>query len=153
MGDSKRNYVFAQFIFRNFPPKKFKSVLVVADGKGYLAVLLSKKYRVRVIEAYPRQDILRKKVRYEKGWFSSTTTIEEDFVVGMHPDDATGDIIVAAEKNGKRWSIVPCCVKGIHAHGVGNFSNWIKKLKGLSKREVGITLLPISGKNTVLWSR
>ena len=40
MGDSKRNYVFAQFIFRNFSPKKFKSVLVVADGKGYLAGLL-----------------------------------------------------------------------------------------------------------------
>lgn len=152
MGDSRRNEEFAKFIFRQFPPKKYRSVLVVADGKAELARYLSAKYKVRVVENKPRQKHKRKHLIYTKGWFTSSSEVLEDFVVGMHPDEATAEIIKAAERNNKRWSVVPCCIKGIEAHGVKNFKGWLRKLKSLSKRDPMETLLPIGGKNTVLWS-
>lgn len=96
MGDSRRNIEFSKFIFRNF--LKQKSVLIVADGKGYLALALSIKYKVRVIEAKPRQEIKRKRVKYQGGWFDEEFFPEEDFIVGMHPDEATSTIIKVAKK-------------------------------------------------------
>src|SRR5688572_10504200 len=124
MGDSRRHEVFAQFLARNFHPKKYKSVLAVADGKGELALNLSRYYRVRVIEADPRQEFYRKRVRYTAAWFDITTPVEEDFIVGMHPDEATSLIIRNSEHNQKGWAIVPCCVKGVDAIGVRQ-SDWI----------------------------
>ncbi len=149
MGAQDRNVVFAKFVKSHFP--KAESCLVIADGKGELATLLSSKYKIRVIENKPRQKFWRKKVQYTKGWFDRNHQIEEDIVVGMHPDEATAEIIVGAEANGKKWAIVPCCIKGLDAHGVNGFRNWVKKLKSLSKGEVIESTLPFNGKNTVLW--
>jgi hypothetical protein len=151
MGDSRRHEVFAQFLARNFPPKKYQSVLAVADGKGELALHLARSYRVRVIEANPRQEFYRKRVRYTSAWFDTCTPVEEDFIVGMHPDEATSLIIRNAERNGKGWAIVPCCVKGVDAIGVRN-ADWIRKLKSISTRRIQETFLPIAGKNLVLWA-
>lgn len=154
MGDSRRNIIFADFIFRQFG-KKPKTCLVIADGKGELALLLSKKYLTRVIEAKPRQTKTRKRVKYTKGWFSYDDPIIEDIIVGMHPDEATAEIVKAARKNHKKWAIVPCCLKGLEAHGVQNFTDWIKKLTmlGGGAGSVRQTRLKFSGKNTVLWGQ
>ena len=152
MGDPRRNKIFSEFVFRNFP--KATSVLVVADGKGELATFLSRKYKVHVIEAKPRQETLRKRVFYQKGWFTDNILVEEDIIVGMHPDEATAAIIRAAVRNNKKWAVVPCCLKGLDAHGVPNFSAWKRKLRRIDTRarEVRETCLPFNGKNTVLWS-
>ena len=85
MGDSRRHEVFGRFVFRQFP--RAKSALVVADGKGELAAYLAKRYRVRVVEAKPRQAVLRKRVNYTRGWFSQYDDVPEDIIVGMHPDE------------------------------------------------------------------
>lgn len=150
MGDSRRNVEFAKFIRRQFP--KAESVLVVADGKGELANELAKKYKkVRVIEAKPRQTKKRKRVRYHKGWFSYTDEVEEDIIVGMHPDEATADIIKAAKNNNKKFAVVPCCLKGLEAHGVNGFNEWVKKLERIAGT-CRMTRLPIYGKNVVIWN-
>lgn len=149
MGDSRRNEVFAKFIFRQFGSKP-KTCLVIADGHGELALLLSKKYIVRVVEAKPRQISRRKRVKYTKGWFSYNDKVTEDIIVGMHPDEATAEIIKAAKINHTKWAVVPCCLKGLEAHGVQNFTGWLNKLKALGwpARQ---TQLKFSGKNIVLW--
>lgn len=153
MGDPKRNIIFANFIKRNFSPKKYSSVLVIADGKGELALELSGSYKVRVIEAKPRQIDRRKRVKYTSGWFTESTPVEQDFIVGMHPDEATGAIILAARRNNKHFAVVPCCIKGgLETHGVSSFTAWINKLRSLAGRYVNQTTLGFSGKNTVLWS-
>ena len=153
MGDSKRNIIFAQFIRRNFPPKKYHSVLVVADGHGILAAQLAKWYKVRVVENKPRQKIKRKAVSYTKGWFEKNSIVTEDFIVAMHPDEATGPVVMAARQNNKRFAIVPCCIKGgLETHGVSGFTAWILRLKSLYHKPVNETLLPFSGKNMVLYS-
>lgn len=154
MGDPRRNIIFAEFIRRNFPPKKYGSVLVVADGHGELALELSRHYRVRVIEDKPRQTDRRKRVRYMAGWFTGNTPIVEDFIVGMHPDEATAPIVQAARRNSKPFAVVPCCIKGgMETHGVRNFTHWINKLRSLAGREVSETRLRMNGKNIVLWTR
>lgn len=149
MGASNRNSIFAAFIIRNFG--KCKSVLVVADGKGELAALLAKRFKVRVIEAKPRQKVMRKRVNYKKGWFTKDSAVTEDLIVGMHPDEATWPIIAAAKKNKKRWAVVPCCIKGgIETHGVKNYHGWINKLIAFG-RPCKSTTLPMNGKNIVIW--
>ena len=40
-------------------------------------------------------------------------------------DEATAEIILSGEKYNKRWAVVPCCIKGVQAHGVNKFSGWI----------------------------
>jgi hypothetical protein len=148
MGDARRNEVFAKFIFHNFP--RAKTCLVVADGKGELALLLSRRYKIRVVENKPRQVTKRKRIKYTKGWFTWTSPVYEDFIVGMHPDEATGEIIRAAVRNKKKWAIVPCCIKGDVAHGIRGFPQWLKKLKSLA-RNYNETRLKFNGKNTVIW--
>jgi hypothetical protein len=150
VGDPKRNEAFAKLIFREFP--NCKTCLVVADGKGHLAALLAKKYRVRVIENKPRQVLTRKRVKYQSGWFEASTPLTEDLIVGMHPDDATAPIIKAAVRNKKKWAVVPCCIMGLEAHGVSGFTAWIKKLRSFAPNSRTETL-PIGGKSLVLWGK
>ena len=152
MGDKNRHIRFAEFIIGKFPPKQYKSVLVVADGKGDLAIELAKHYTTRVIENNPRNKFfVGASFKYEKGWFDFTTPVPEDFIVGMHPDEATGQIV--RNRDNKPYAIVPCCLKGIDAMGISNFTNWIKKLKSLSRREVFEDMIRIGGKNRVLYTR
>jgi len=150
MGDPNRNSVFTRFINKNFPYAK--SILVVADGKGELARKLANKgYMIRVIENKPRfVGRTHKNIHYCKGWFDRNTIIEEELIVGMHPDEATSEIIRAAEKQNISWAVVPCCTKGKDANGIRNYNGWITKLKQIGNN-CNQTLLKISGKNIILY--
>jgi len=152
MGDQKRNVVFCKFVLKQF--SRAESFLVVADGKGELARLLANKgKKVRVVENKPRfRGRGHKRIKYQRGWFSSDAKIEEDVIIGMHPDEATAPIIKAAKKNKKSWAVVPCCIKGEESQGVGTYSGWLKRLCSLDK---GIcqTQLRMNGKNIVLFRR
>ena len=156
MGDSARNEVFASFVKRNWP--KVERVLVVADGRGELARKLANKgFRVRIIEAQPRfVGRLHTRIEYEKGWFTRDTPVPEELIVGMHPDDATGEIVLAARNNGLPWAVVPCCIRGPEANGVDGYTAWLKKLMALDRTEGEEPLqtqLPMTGKSIVLWRK
>lgn len=152
MGDPSRHVEFSKFLRRNFG-SRCETVLCVADGKGELAAELTKWARsVRVIEASPRQTIKRKRVTYQKGWFTRSSQVVEDLVVGMHPDEATTEIVRAAMMHGKRWAVVPCCLKGLDAHGVSNYRAWVEKIMKIGGERCRATTLPIGGKNVVIWS-
>ncbi len=152
MGDIRRNEVFAEFLFRNFPRKKFESVLVAADGKGELALLLSRKYRVHVFEPQARQEHFRKGIKYDPVPLQEWYKMKEDFIVGMHPDEATSIIIRVANNSQKKWAVVPCCIRGPGSEQVHGFKHWVNYLERLSTKQVSRTQLEFSGKNIVLWT-
>ena len=151
MGDSNRNVQFAQFIIKQFP--KANSILVVADGKGELARKLANKGKtVRIIENKPRwEGRLHKNVTYQKGFFTAGQEIKEDLIIGMHPDEATGEILLAAKEQNKNFAVVPCCAVGRFSEKMNktDYIQWMKKLKSLFHCKSYD--LHIQGRNTVLY--
>ena len=153
MGDERRGETFARFIVRQW--KRIETVLVVADGKGQVARKLANKgLHCRVVEASPRlAGNEHPRIVYQQGWFTETSEVKEDLVVGMHPDEATAEIILAAIRNDKPWAVVPCCVKGRHAKNVkNNFTAWIDFLSRIGS-PCRTANLPISGRNIILYSK
>ena len=151
MGDIKRNLLMSTLIVKQFP--KAKSALVIADGQGDLANRLANKgLSCVVIEKKPRQNHVRKNVDYRSGVFSYLMKpILADVIVGMHPDEATAEIIRYAVKNKIPFAVCPCCVKGDAAKGVHGYMKWLNKLKSLAKGFDVYTLqLKMTGKNIVL---
>lgn len=152
MGDRIRNTVFADFVGRNFP--RANRVLCVADGKGELATILAFRYDVTVIDPKPRGNY--KKLNYIKGFFDHHFVSENyDVILGMHPDEATAEILLNANKYNKPFATIPCCIKGSirFTHGISNFNQWLKTLKRICNCEVNETMLKFSGKNVVLYRR
>lgn len=153
MGDSCRGQLFAQFILKQFP--QAKTILVVADGKGQVArKLANKKRRVVVVEQCPRwEGRQHKDVRYIAGTFTPDYKCPEpvSLVVGMHPDEATGEIIKYALKHNLPFAVCPCCRKGRHAVGVGSHQEWLTKLRSLAVGyDTWETQLKMTGKNIVI---
>lgn len=154
MGDAKRNTAFSRFVKTHFP--RIREILCIADGKCRLANKLALLgYQVRVIEANPRAKHVRDGVIYQEGWFTRDSQVSEKLIIGMHPDEATSEIILAAEKNNASWAIVPCCIKGPEAHWRYNFEDWLRTLRHLSRKPGAVQRekLPMGGKNTVLWRK
>ena len=152
MGDPNRNKEFTKFILKQFP--NINSVLIIGDGKGELACLLAEQnLKVRVIEIDPRFEGKNNlSVVYKKGLFTEDTEIEEDLVIGMHPDDATSEIILGAKKQNKSWAVVPCCIVGKYSSGVKSMKEWLQRLKSLDP-PVEEYMLHIGGQNIVLYKR
>jgi hypothetical protein len=158
MGDERRGPLFAKFIVKQFP--KVSSVLDIAGGKGQVARSLANKgISVHVIDAKPRlEGRQHPKISYQSGFFTSSTTLRQhvkpDLVVGMHPDEATTEIIEFACKHRLPFAVVPCCIKGKYSAGINGYKDWIKKLKSLA---IGYDLneyqLKMRGKNLVLYGR
>lgn len=153
MGDVNRNWTFCNWICKQFP--KAKSVLVVADGKGELARKLANKgFQVRVIEASPRfSGRNHPNITYQKGFFTPNTPFDEDLIVGMHPDEATIPIVLAARKQAKPFAVVPCCITTEYSKGIeGNYHAWIDRIKSFAPGcKEG--LLKFSGRNLVLYDK
>jgi hypothetical protein len=152
MGDERRNVEFAKFICKQFP--KAKSVLVVADGKGELSRKLANKgMAVRAIENSPRfEERGHPNIKYTKGWFAAEMKIEEDLIVAMHPDEATGEVMLAATNQNKPFAVVPCCRLGRFSENVGSYPEWIARLKGIFPKCKEFSLR-INGRSIVLYAR
>lgn len=153
MGDDNRGMVFAQFIIKNFPKAQY--IMDVASGKGQVArKLANKKRNVIAIEAHPRLDgRSHKLIHYKRAWFTSESDIEPpDLIVGMHPDEATSEIVMYAVKHHIPFAVVPCCVKGRHSTGL-RYQGWLNKLKSLA-RQSGYSIyeaqLKMTGKNIAI---
>jgi|GEM_PF-4374043 len=152
MGDSRRHRVFARFIRRQFG-RKASTILVVADGKGELArALANKGFRVRVVEAKPRfSGRGHKRIQYTAGWFDESAPVPEDVIVAMHPDEATGEVVLAAKRLRKPFAVVPCCIKGKLSSGVGSFAGWVNKLMAAHGNCRRAVLKGMNGKNVVIY--
>lgn len=154
MGDQRRGQLFAQFLVKHFP--KAHTFLIVADGRGDVSrKLANKKRAVIVVERSPRwEGNIHKRVRYISDTFSGDyAKLDIDVVAGMHPDEATGEIIRYAVKYRLPFAICPCCIKGHDAEGVRGYLAWIEKLKSLPGQDYNVRLarLKMAGKNDVIW--
>jgi len=154
VGDKARAEVFARFIHGCWG-QRVRKILAVADGKGELARKLANKgYDVRIVEDRPRfAGPGHKHIQNQRGWFTAESSVAEDLIVAMHPDEATGEIVLAAVNQHKRFAVVPCCVKGREAAGVRSYDGWLKKLASLCRHRCQQTALHMRGKNIVLYSR
>ncbi len=154
MGDRNRGQIFAQYIVRHFP--KATDILDVAGGKGQVARKLANKRRqVTVVDAKPRfEGRSHKRIQYQEGWFTDDYTAKQvpDLVVGMHPDEATSEIVLYAVKHHIPFAVVPCCIKGRHSEGL-RYSGWLNKLTALARQGGYVTnhhVLKMQGKNDVI---
>ncbi len=158
MGDINRAKIYTQFIIRQFP--KCQNIIEVASGKGHIARKLANKGKhVIAIEKKSRfEGRSHKKINYQSFWFTGDAKIKDDFdlIVGMHPDEATYEIIEFAAKNKIPFSIVPCCLKGRGSNAVKHYHGWIKYLESKARKsgfQVFSTQLKMSGKNIVIWGK
>lgn len=159
MGDPRRNKIFAKFIRTQFP--KAQSVLVVADGNGELSSILSNmNYEVTMFEPKPRNLQKNKKVQRVKAYFTAETPIAQDLIVGMHPDAASVEIILAARKNEKPFAVVPCCIMvlpGRESYTKGmchNKKGWVTRLRSIYGGGLTETYdLKMQGPNTVVYAK
>lgn len=158
MGDERRGPVFALFIKKNF---KADNILVVADGKGQVSRSLANKgFDCTVIEAKPRfEGRDHKHIVYKRGVFDgdlyNSGAKAYDVIVGMHPDEATGEILRYAGRAKIPFAIVPCCIKGRDSAGINNYTGWLKRLKSIviSTHYVFEAQLKMNGKNICLYGR
>lgn len=151
MGDHQRGKVLAEYLHRNFPSQR--SVLSVADGNHILAKHLNYP-RIQVIDPYVRSTKPSRVYKTHKQLFLSTDLYKCDLVIGLHPDEATGEIVDYSIKNRVPCVIVPCCVKGKYANGsLYTGKSWCNYLVNLLRQrgfDVDIDILPMSGANMVI---
>ena len=147
--------MFAKYVDRHFPTAH--EVLLVADGNLVTARELYNRYSLTVIDPDIRSK--HKTRRYSKiigKPFFAQMKINCDVIIGMHPDEATGEIIDYAIANKKPCAVVPCCMKGKYSETCKGKQRWVKHLKNILIQKgfsVEIHMLPIHGDNQVILAR
>jgi hypothetical protein len=127
MGDRKRGTEVSKFIKKNFT--KISTVISVADGNFILAKEICNSYNVTVYDPKIRgKKSLKSKINVIGKPFFSCCKEKCDLVVGIHPDEATGEIIDYSIRTRTPCLVVPCCVVGKYANSMKRES-WIKFLK------------------------
>ena len=124
---SLRNSQFSDFLVEKFGLDNIKKgfVLDIAGGKGLISYFLSTKYGIKCKIVDPRGATLPKpKIKELK---KKNIVIEEErkmfnletcddlikgcsLIIGMHPDEATVDIVDVALNKKINFAVVPCCV-------------------------------------------
>lgn len=104
-GAPERFEVVADYIYEKFG----KSVTYIADvagGQGMLAKFLNKKYNYKAEVVDPRGWTL-KGVSSRAEEYSSKMADYYDLIVGLHPDEATREVVESATI--RPVLIIPCC--------------------------------------------
>ena len=124
---SLRNSEFANFLVDKFGLENIKKgfVLDIAGGKGLISYFLTTKFGIRCKIVDPRgatlpksklKDLKKKKIVIEeiRKMFTLDTCDELisgcSLIIGMHPDEATVDIVDVALSKKINFAVVPCCV-------------------------------------------
>ncbi len=104
-GDPTRFDVVAQFIYNNYG-SDIKFIADVAGGKGMLSRILNKKYNYTSEVVDPRGWSL-KGVPNQASEFDAGAASYYDLIVGLHPDEATRAVAMAALI--RPTILIPCC--------------------------------------------
>ncbi len=124
---SLRNSEFAAFLVEKFGLENIKKgfVLDIAGGKGLISYFLSINYGIKCKIVDPRgatlpkpkkKELKKKKIviEEERKMFTLDTCDELikgcSLIIGMHPDEATVDIVDVALTKKINFAVVPCCV-------------------------------------------
>lgn len=104
-GDDSRFEEIAGFIYERYG-NKIKYIADVAGGQGLLAKILNKKYNYEAEVIDPREYQL-KGVANRQGEYSRDMADYYDLIIGLHPDEATREVVESAHK--KPVLVIPCC--------------------------------------------
>ncbi len=104
-GDPKRFEAVADFIYATYG-NKIKYIADVAGGQGMLSRLLNKKYNYQAEVIDPRGYTLVG-VKSRKEIYTADMAEYYDLIVGLHPDEATREVVLSAVK--RPIIIIPCC--------------------------------------------
>ena len=124
---SLRNSEFSDFLVEKFGLENIKKgfVLDIAGGKGLISYFLTTKYGIKCKIVDPRgatlpkakKKELKKKnivIEEERKMFKLETCGELikgcSLIIGMHPDEATVDIVDVGLNKKINFAVVPCCV-------------------------------------------
>lgn len=152
MGDKKRGKAVLKYIVNNFP--RVNTIISVADGNLILAKEIYHYYKVSVYDPCirNRNKTIRSHIKIRGKPFHSKCNEKCDLIVGLHPDEATGQIVDYSIRTKTPCLIIPCCVKGKYSNECRK-QNWVKFLsnkliqKGFS---VSIDKLQIKGSNLAI---
>lgn len=105
------------------------------------------------------------RVRHLSKWFDmdfgeSDIWRESSLVLGMHPDEATEDLVDLALAHDKPFAVVPCCVFWTRdpqrttstGKAVRNWEQFCEYLAAKDDQRIKVATLPIPGRNVVLYS-
>jgi len=104
-GDDSRFEEIAGFIYERYG-NNIKYIADVAGGQGLLTKILSKKYNYKAEVIDPRAHQV-KGVSNRQGEYVSDMADYYDLIIGLHPDEATREIVESAHK--KPVLVLPCC--------------------------------------------
>lgn len=157
MGDPRRFDLFSRVISGEFSDRTLR-IADVAGGKGYLQIALRERGFSRVTTFDKRHKRAGRSLDYTYRFFGES--VREDFhlIVGMHPDEATDEIIAAAHRRKVPFAICPCCVRpSAYAYwGDTNSSDWRRHLSEKAASlgfEVSRYRLRMDGANHVIIGR
>lgn len=158
MGDPRRFNLMADLIAENFPDKA-AAIADVAAGKGHLkAALYLRGYRK--VTAWDRRRKLAKARPGQRFQLFDYRNAPRDYrlVVGMHPDEATDQIILYAAKHRVPFVVCPCCIKpsATAYDGAPTFAAWANHLRALAaagRMALEEIALPMEGRNLVMIGR
>ena len=174
---SYRNTEFADFLVNTFGLENLKKgkILDIAGGKGLTSYNLTTKYGLNCMIIDPRGVTLPKK--FSKQLEKKNLTIQENrtmfsfdsckefikncsLIIGMHPDEATVEIVNTALHYKLNFAVVPCCVfhskfperKLKSGKSVVEYNDIINYI--LEKdNNIQIDFLNIEGRNKVLFKK
>jgi len=104
-GDDKRFEEVANFVYKRYG-NTIKYIADVAGGQGLLTKILNKKYNYESEVIDPRQYQV-KGISNRQSEYSKNMADYYDLIIGLHPDEATRDVVESAHKT--PVLIVPCC--------------------------------------------
>ncbi len=157
MGAENRGEIFAKFVCKQFPKAQY--IWDVAGGKGMVARSLANKSQIRTVFVFDPSPRWEGKP-HPKIFYKGTEFIANDppklplpdVIIGMHPDEATEEILEFAKEHKLRFAIVPCCQKGRWAgHRHKPWHIVLFEYCQKHSRSVRQTLLKMTGKNLVIW--
>lgn len=153
MGDKERGQAVLNYLAHNF--RGISSIISVADGNLMLAKEIYDKYQVTVYDPKIRNAncTIRSAIKAIGKPFHADCIAKCDLIIGLHPDEATGEIIDYSIRTKTPCLIVPCCMVGLYSSDCKNKARWVKFLankliqKGFT---VSIDKLPIRGSNLAI---
>jgi len=104
-GDNSRFEEIADFIYNRYG-NTIKYIADVAGGQGLLTKILNKKYNYESEVIDPREYQI-KGVSNRQGEYSKNMAEYYDLIIGLHPDEATREVVESAHK--RPVLVIPCC--------------------------------------------
>lgn len=154
MGDTRRGIVLSEFVKEHYPVGRFRNIFVPADGNLVLAQHLHQYDHVMVYDPAARAYPKKKNIKLRKKAFHAEDKLpfKPDLIVGLHPDQATGEIIEKGLELNIPICIVPCCALGKFSENIErrSYKQWMNLLKS-KLPDHRMTDLPIKGRSKVIY--